>query len=205
MMKKIAIIAAVIFSLMGVCSAHASLESGVINELNIARTHPRVYAGYVREYRKLYHGDTIVLPGSGARIATAEGTVAVDEAIRFLMKQEPVNPLEPSRGLSEAAADLVEDQSRTGDTGHYGRTSGSMSSRIERHGKWQGEIGEVIGYGYSDPRMIVIQLIVDDGVRGRGHRRNIFNPVFRRAGAACGSHAEYGTMCVIDFAVGFSR
>jgi uncharacterized protein YkwD len=204
-MKKLVFILAVILSLAGVCRAHASLESGVIAELNLARTQPRLYAGYVREYRKLYHGSYIVLPGSGVRIATSEGTRAVDEAIRYLMRQRPVPALEPSRGLAGAAADLVEDESSTGDTGHYGRTSGSMSRRIERYGQWQGEIGEVIGYGYRDPRMVVIQLIVDDGVSNRGHRRNIFNPVFRRAGAACGGHPEFGTMCVVDFAAGFSR
>ncbi len=204
-MKRIVFIMVIFLSFMGVCSAHASLESGVMNELNIARTQPRLYAGFLREYRRLYHGDYMILPGSEVRIATSEGTAAVDEAIRFLMKQRPVPPLEPSRGLAEAADDLVKDQSGTGDTGHYGRTSGSMSRRIERYGNWQGEIGEIIGYGFREPRMVVIQLIVDDGVRGRGHRRNIFNPAFRRAGVACGSHADYGTMCVVDFAQGFSR
>lgn len=204
-MKRIFSILALLMSLTCAGGAHASLENGVISEINIARTQPRLYAQYVREYRRLYHGGYLVLPGSGVRIATSEGTGAVDEAIRFLMKQRPLRPVEASRGLSEAAADLVDDQSGSGDTGHYGRTTGSMSRRIERYGQWQGGIGEVIGYGYSDPRMVVIQLIVDDGVRNRGHRRNIFNPDFRRAGAACGPHPEYRTMCVVDFANGFSR
>ncbi len=204
-MKRLVFVLALLISLTCVGSARASLESGVIAELNLARTQPRLYAGYVREYRRLYHGGYLVLPGSGVRIATSEGTGAVDEAIRFLMKQRALRPLQSSRGLAEAAADLVADQSGTGDTGHYGRTSGSMNRRIERYGQWQGGIGEVIGYGFREPRMVVIQLIVDDGVLGRGHRRNIFNPAFRRAGAACGDHPEYRTMCVVDFAEGFSR
>ncbi len=204
-MKRLVFVLALFISFTCAGSARASLESGVIAELNLARTQPRVYAGYVREYRKLYRGGYLVLPGNGVRIPTSEGTGAVDEAIRFLMKQKPIGSLEPSRGLAEAAADLVEDQSGTGDTGHYGRTTGSMSRRIERYGQWRGGIGEVIGYGFRNPRMVVIQLIVDDGVMNRGHRKNIFNPAFRRAGAACGDHPEYRTMCVVDFAEGFSR
>jgi len=49
----------------------------------------------------------------------------------------------------------------------------------------------------------VVTLIVDQGVPNRGHRHNIFCRDFKCAGAACGSHARYGTMCVIDFAGGF--
>lgn len=80
-----------------------------------------------------------------------------------------------------------------------------MRQRIESHGEWRAEIGENISYGFNDPRQVVIQLIVDDGVRNRGHRINIFNPAFHRVGVACGPHAGYGSMCVMDFAGGFSR
>jgi uncharacterized protein YkwD len=188
-----------------ICGAQSSLERGVIEEMNLARTNPRAYAGYLKEYRKLYRGKYIYPQGNNVRIATSEGLSAVDEAIRFLMRQQQVAPLQYSSGLAEAAADLVEDQCTSGDTGHSGRVSGSMDRRIERHGKWQGSIGENISYGYDDARLVVIQLIVDDAVRGRGHRKNMFNPAFRRAGVACGSHAEYGAMCVIDYAGGFSQ
>lgn len=190
---------------VGVSSAQSSLERGVIEEMNLARTKPRLYADYLREYRKLYKGNYIYLSRSNVRIATSEGTSAVDEAIRFLLRQKPISPLLSSSGLAAAAADLVQDQSASGDTGHTGRVNGSMDRRIERYGQWQGSIGENISYGYDNARFVVIQLIVDDGVRGRGHRKNIFNPAFRRAGVACGHHAEYGAMCVIDYAGGFSR
>lgn len=204
-MKKIAVITLMLLAGTSVSKAHGSLERNVIDEMNIARTKPRLYADYLKQYRKLYRGSNMYVAGGRVRIATSEGVGAVDEAIRFLRRQKPLASLVPSRGLSEAAEDLVEDQGHTGETGHYGRSSGSMRERIERHGHWRGGIGENIGYGFRDPRWVVIQLIVDDGVRDRGHRANIFNPAFRRAGAASGNHADYGTMCVIDFAEGINR
>lgn len=75
-----------------------------------------------------------------------------------------------------------------------------MQERIERHGSWQGRIGENIAYGPNDSRSMVMQLIIDDGVPGRGHRKNQFNTVFGVAGIACGPHPHFGGMCVIDFA-----
>lgn len=204
-MKNIIILFSLLLLTAGVCRAQTSLERGVVEEMNHARTKPQQYAQFLKDHRRLYKGSYIILPRSNVRIATAEGVGAVDEAIRFLLKQKPLGRLEASKGLAGAAADLVRDQSRSGDTGHYGRSSGSMGSRIERHGTWQGSIGENIGYGFDDPRWVVMQLIIDDGVRGRGHRKNIFNPAFKRVGVACGPHAVYGSMCVTDFAEGFSR
>lgn len=187
----------------GSCFADSGPEREVLREMNLARSNPGMYAEFVREHRKLFRGDYFM--EGNVRIATSEGVAAVDEAIGFLRKQKPVPPLVSSKGLAEAAEELVREQGRSGGVGHNGRTSGSMVDRIERHGDWQGSIGENISYGFDDARQVVIQLIVDDGVRGRGHRKNIFNPNFKRAGVACGPHAAYGHMCAIDYAGGFSR
>lgn len=179
------------------------LSRQVLAELNLARTAPGTYAGYVRELRGRFRGKSYLLPGSRTRVATAEGQGAVDEAIKYLSRQKPLPPLGWSDGLAAAAAELAEEQGRSGATGHIGRQSGGPKERIERHGRWEGEIGENIGYGPRSARLMVMQLIIDDGVKGRGHRKNIFKKGFTTAGVACGPHPRFGTMCVMDFSARF--
>ncbi|GFE60222.1 CAP domain-containing protein [Geobacter sp. AOG2] len=167
----------------------------VLAEMNLARTAPRTYAGFLREFRGLFRGRYFVLPGSDTHMQTNEGVKAVDEAIRFLSRRKPLPPLIWSDGLAAAADELAKEQGESGAIGHD-----NIRERIDRHGKWNRQIGENIGYGPTEARYMVIQLITDDGVPDRGHRKNIFSTVFRTAGAACGYHPGFGSVCVIDFA-----
>lgn len=181
------------------------LAGEVLSEINLARTRPQVYAGLVREFRRQFRGKDYRLPDSNTFVRTEEGVNAVDEAIRFLYLQKPLPPLAWSDGLAAAAAELVAVQSSSGATGH-GRTKElSMRTRIERYGTWQREIGENIGYGPAEARLMVMQLIIDDGVPGRGHRKNTFKPAFTTAGVAWGTHPRFREMCVIEFAGGFAE
>jgi uncharacterized protein YkwD len=180
--------------------AATSLEREVLNEMNLARTDPRGYANYLREFRGYFQGNYYLLPGTVVRIVTNEGVKAVDGAIRFLQRQKPLEPMTWSPALARAAAELADEQRGNGDMGHVGRASGDLRQRIERYGRWQVLIGENISYGPDDARLAVISLIVDDGVAGRGHRKNIFSSAFRQAGVACAPHPSFGTVCVTDFA-----
>ena len=203
-MKIVYVIISVLFLLAGPAVAmDQDLARQVLAEINLARNEPRTYAGFLREFRKLFHGKYYVVPGNTTRMQTNEGAKAVDEAIKVLARQKPLQALAWSNGLSAAAAELAEDQGRSGGTGHTGRQGDGMQERIERHGKWERNIAENIGYGPTDARNMVMQLIVDDGVPNRGHRKNTFSAAFDTAGVACGTHPRYGSMCVIDFAGGF--
>ncbi|NVN89985.1 MAG: CAP domain-containing protein [Desulfuromonadales bacterium] len=175
-----------------------SLARQILEEINLARNNPQVYVDYLREFRSRFQGASYTDFGSRDRVLTSEGVAAVDEAIRFLTRQKTLPPLIWSRGLGAAASELVREQGKSGTTGHGER--GDMRRRIERQGTWGGRIAENIVYGPTDARAMVLQLIVDDGVPGRGHRKNQFNPVFGTAEVACGPHPRFGTMCSIDFA-----
>lgn len=206
MIRTIAILLAVFLSALSAPPA-AVLEDDVarqvLAEINLARTEPLKYAGFLREIRGYFQGKDYQIPGTDNLKETHEGVAAVDEAIQFLSRQKPMPLLVWSAGLAVAAAELVMEQGKSGATGHNGAQSGGMRARIDRHGMWKGRIGEAIAYGPNDARIIVMQLIIDDGISDRAHRKNLFNPDFASSGVACGPHPGFGSVCVIDFATRF--
>jgi uncharacterized protein YkwD len=177
--------------------------NAVVREMNLARQHPDIYARYLEELRARFRGDFLVLPGR-TMLRTREGVAAIDEAIRFLQNVRPIAPLIISPGISLAAAEHVADQV-AGDFGHRGSDHSNPGERMNRHGTWSALWGENISYGKAIARDVVIALIIDDGLRNRKHRKNIFNPAFNYAGAAFGPHARYHIVCSIDFAGGYAE
>lgn len=180
-------------------AARIPLEQQVLSQLNWARQHPRDYAAALRDYRRNFDGDLLYLPGQGVAITTSEGTDAVDEAIAFLEHQDPLPPLTLDQVLTLAARDHADAQGPTGTVGHVSADDASPGQRVKRRGGGI-YVGEGISYGFDDAAQVVRQLIVDDGVPGRGHRRLVYDANFRFAGIGCGAHRRYGHMCVMDFA-----
>ncbi len=133
--------------------------------------------------------------------------MVVDEAITFLRRQPALPPLRWAEGLARSGAELVRAQAKSKETGH-GSGRMSMSRRIQRNGQWTIAIGEAISYGpYTADRGrdVIAQLIVDDGVPSRGHRKTLYDNDYRLAGVSCGPHPIFATACVIDFAGGEER
>lgn len=46
------------------------------------------------------------------------------------------------------------------------------------------------------------QMLVNDGQAHRGFRKNIFNPVLKVVGIACGHHASGGSIAQFEYAKG---
>ena len=181
----------------GPIGGSGQLSREVLDEMNLMRTDPQGYVKYLLEYRAQFRGDQVIRPGR-ITIQTHEGVAAVDEAIAFLQRQKPLSPLQPDNLLALTALDHVMDQGPTGFVGHFGSDGWDFATRVTRRG---GEPygGENISYGYDTAREVIIQLLVDDNVRDRGHRVNLFRTGFVRAGVGCGPHAVFYYMCVIDY------
>ncbi|HEX8280769.1 MAG TPA: CAP domain-containing protein [Chthoniobacterales bacterium] len=188
-------------------NVHASAPdisgSAVVREMNLARQNPALYATFIEELRANFQGSLLVLPGR-IPLRTKEGPAALDEAIRFLRNAAPQAPLTFSPGMSRAAADHCAEQAGGG-MSHKGRGGSNTGERINRYGAWSGTWGENLSCGRMSPREIVMSLIIDDGLRSRKHRANIFNGAYGYAGAAVGSHATYRTICSIEFAGGYAE
>ena len=182
-------------------TVQAESGSAIVREMNLARQNPALYATYLEEMRGSFQGNLLMRDGR-IPMRTKEGVRAVDEAIRYLRSASPQAPLSFSPGMSRAAADHCAAQAGGGMSHNAG---GNTGSRISRYGQWGGTWGENISCGRSGARETVIALIVDDGLRSRKHRKNIFSSAFGYAGAAVGPHAQYRTVCSIGFAGSYAE
>lgn len=180
---------------MAAAPPESPLEPGVLKALNQFRADPAGFVAVLRQQRRYYRGDLLEIPGQ-PDLLTREGVRPLDEAIATLRSVHArLGRVAFSTGLSRAAADHVLETGKRGLTSH-----GDFEKRIDRYGTWSGEVGEDISYGPRDGREVIVNLLIDDGVADRGHRRSLLDPRWRYVGIACGFHARYGTMCVLDFA-----
>ena len=184
------------FAAVAADAAPSRFEAAVFAELNRFRDDPDRYSDLLRSYRPRFDGKLLVAEeGDDIDIMTSEGIAAVDEAIRDLRGQKPLPRLAYSEILARAAADHVAVQSRSGAVGHYVDGRGPGERVIARGGGRY--VSEVITYGHRTPDGVIHQLLIDDGVPGRGHRHSLLAADRRYAGVSCGTHPVHRTMCVI--------
>ena len=183
--------------------ALSKAEQDLLSEINQARAHPQTYATYLEQLKPLFKGKDYTAMGQQT-LTTQEGWDAVEDAIKFLRAAKPLGPLSTSQGLCLAASSHVKEQSTSGATGHAGSNNTMIEQRVKPYGSWNGGIGENLTYGNESARERILTWLIDDGVATRGHRKRVMSEDYKVAGISCGPHPEYGTMCVLTLAGGFT-
>jgi uncharacterized protein YkwD len=121
---------------------------------------------------------------------TIEGQSVWQEAKEFLINQKPLRPFEQHQGLSKAAQDHASDIMRSNSSGHQGSDGSTFIDRIQRYcKKGIGSMIELLGTTYivegkNSIELALLNLIIDDGVANRGHRKALFNKEYKYIGTS---------------------
>ena len=104
-----------------------------------------------------------------------------------LKSRRPVSTLYPDRKMFELAKCWAEESGTKGLIGH------------DREECVRGYDGENCAYGYSTGMEIVMQLLIDEGVKDFGHRVNLLYPDWKGLGVAIRNHKDYQFCGVQNF------
>ena len=112
-----------------------------------------------------------------------------------LKKAKGLTPLLPEEDLTVIAQGHATSTGKKGTTGH-----GGFKKRFEPlMGRPYLHVGENCSYGYERAIDIVLSLLIDEGIKDLGHRKNILAPDFNSIGVAIRPHKTYRVNCVMDF------
>jgi uncharacterized protein YkwD len=101
----------------------------------------------------------------------------------------------PEEDLTAVAQGHATRSGETGQVGHKDMDKRFAPLRGNPYDAW----GENCSYGFEDAISIVITLLIDEGIKEMGHRRNILNQSYNSVGVAIRPHRSYRVNCVIDF------
>lgn len=181
---KLLILALVLF-IPGIGNTQ-SREEEVVKLLNAVRTNPQ---GFLKSHVNSYLKENELTKNSYAK-----------SLITDLKKCAAMGELKLSKVLSEVAQMHALDMGKAGTVGHTSSNGTTFSDRLRKKGKAGGMIAENCDYGNEEPLDIVMALLIDDGIKSLGHRKNILEPTYRWIGIAIEKHKTYRVNCVMDFA-----
>ena len=174
------------------------IKKEVIYETNRIRTNPKAYIPILEKYLDNFDDNILTRPDKNECIETQEGPKAYKEAIEFLKNQKPINEIEFDEEASKVAEEYAKKLSNSGED-EQGEDETHIEERVEKYLDYDFAISECIDFGGSTGIEVIVNLLVDDGVKLRTHRENLFSNKFQYYGVAVASHPEYDYCTVIDF------
>jgi len=110
---------------------------------------------------------------------------AIESLIVELKAMKPLTILKPSKGIYLAAKTHALDQKPTGTINHMGTDGSWPWDRIKKYAPEMREGNENIACGENNAMEVVIQLLIDSGIPGYGHRKTLINPEWTHCACYC--------------------
>ena len=173
------------------------IKREVIAESNRIRTNPKAYIPILEGYLKNFDGNLLTLPDKHEILETEEGPRAYKEAIEFLKNQKPINVIEYDEEASKVALEYSKflSNSKEGQV----EDDNQIEQRVEKYLDYDYSISENIDFGGSTGVEVIVNLLVDDGVKNRTHRENLFSDKYEYYGVGVFEHPDYDFCTVIDY------
>ena len=178
-------------------------EKEMIREINLLRSDPAGYIRFIEEYAEITKKHPEMISSGqmkysltfnyelvdGVEKLKRIDTVWLDEPedeseaiaslIHDLQKTPPLSILKPDQGIYEAVKNYAKDQDNNAWTlKHIGSDGSWPWDRIRKYSPGMAEGNENIASRFPEPsvRQVIIQLLVDTGIPGYGHRYNLLDP-----------------------------
>jgi len=173
------------------------IKREVIAESNRIRTNPKAYIPILEGYLKNFDGNLLTLPDKHEILETEEGPRAYKEAIEFLKNQKPINVIEYDEEASKVALEYSKflSNSKEGQV----EDENQIEQRVEKYLDYDYSISENIDFGGNTGVEVIVNLLVDDGVKNRTHRENLFSDKYEYYGVGVFEHPDYDFCTVIDY------
>ena len=164
-------------------------EKDMIKEINLIRSNPKGYIpivkSYIEDQKKMRSQLT-----SGQQYIDDEIKTA-NELIKELQKTPKRSILLPNEGVHKAAKLHGQEGKRKGLLNHQGKNSSWPWDRILKHAGLNNGGENLVG-GLENVRESVMILLVDSGIKGRGHRVALLSPDWKYV--ACYEVGQVGDM-----------
>ena len=171
-----------------------SFERELVEQINLLRTNPKKFAEKLNKYLSYFKGNVLNIPERPLGISTIEGPKAYKDAISYLERQKPLQPLDPSKGLFRVAADFQKAIQRKN---IEDVDSVDIEKIIDKYGTFYGEFSRATDYGSQTPEQALISLVVSDGDPTREQRKALLSSEFKKVGVAFGSHKKFKNCTII--------
>jgi uncharacterized protein YkwD len=161
-------------------------EKTVVLYMNLARLYPDDFNNYVLEPY-----------AATKRLLDLKATKSLQ---KDLASVKNIEALQPSEILSQFASAHATDMGKKGRMGHNGSGGATLKKRLSPlEMEFPKMVAENCDYGNHEPLDIVMNLLIDDGVKGYGHRNNILDRDLTHVGVSIKPHKNFEVNCVMDF------
>jgi uncharacterized protein YkwD len=161
-------------------------EKAMIKEINLIRFNPQAYIAVVEEYVRYMKADNLNGDFYKDEISVAQ------ELIMELKNTPTLSILKPSEGIYRGAKIHGDAAKIHGSVDHQGQDGSFPWDRVKKYDKSMADGGENIVGGLSDIRKAVLILLIDSGIKGRGHRAALLYSGWTHV--ACYEVGEVGDM-----------